>query len=87
MRFPGMRAVIQDLSQSGFTAQRGFPVEFSVRGPDWDKLISLSQEMMGQAGRQRHWWSTWTPTTSWACPNCASCRTGPGHLRYRRVGR
>jgi multidrug efflux pump subunit AcrB len=43
---PGMRAVIQDLSQAGFTAQRGFPVEFSVRGPDWDKLIALSQEMM-----------------------------------------
>jgi hydrophobe/amphiphile efflux-1 (HAE1) family protein len=43
---PGMRAVIQDMSQAGFTGQRGFPVEFSVRGPDWDKLISLSQEMM-----------------------------------------
>ena len=37
---PGVRAVIQDLSQAGFTAQRGFPVEFSVRGPDWDKLIA-----------------------------------------------
>jgi multidrug efflux pump len=45
---PGMRAVIQDLSQAGFTAQRGFPVEFSVRGPDWDKLISLSREMMAK---------------------------------------
>lgn len=45
---PGMRAVIQDLSQAGFTAQRGFPVEFSVRGPDWDKLITLSQEMMAK---------------------------------------
>jgi multidrug efflux pump subunit AcrB len=45
---PGMRAVIQDLSQAGFTAQRGFPVEFSVRGPDWDKLISLSQGMMAK---------------------------------------
>jgi multidrug efflux pump len=45
---PGMRAVIQDLSQAGFTAQRGFPVEFSVRGPDWDKLIALSQEMMAK---------------------------------------
>jgi multidrug efflux pump len=45
---PGMRAVIQDLSQAGFTAQRGFPVEFSVRGPDWDKLISLSQGLMAR---------------------------------------
>ncbi len=43
---PGVRAVIQDMSQSGFTGQRGFPVEFSVRGPDWDKLVDLSQRMM-----------------------------------------
>ncbi len=47
---PGVRAVIQDLSQQGFTAQRGFPVEFSVRGPDWDKLVELSQEMMRRLG-------------------------------------
>ncbi len=43
--YPGLRAVVQDLSQSGFTAQRGFPVEFSVRGPDWEKLIAVSEEM------------------------------------------
>jgi len=24
--------------QQGFTAQRGFPVEFSVRGSDWNQL-------------------------------------------------
>ncbi|MCX6564505.1 MAG: efflux RND transporter permease subunit [Candidatus Aminicenantes bacterium] len=45
---PGIRAVIQDLSQQGLTAQRGFPVEFSVRGSDWEKLISLSQEIIAQ---------------------------------------
>ncbi|MBJ6762231.1 efflux RND transporter permease subunit [Myxococcaceae bacterium JPH2] len=43
--FPGLRAVVQDLSQSGFTAQRGFPVEFSVRGSDWERLVEASQEM------------------------------------------
>jgi len=44
---PGVdRASIQDLSLTGFTAQRGFPVEFTVRGPDWDKLGQLSQEIM-----------------------------------------
>ncbi|HEU5248968.1 MAG TPA: efflux RND transporter permease subunit [Thermoanaerobaculia bacterium] len=42
---PGVRAVVQDLSQSGFTAQRGFPVEFSVRGSDWDKLITVSDSI------------------------------------------
>jgi hydrophobe/amphiphile efflux-1 (HAE1) family protein len=45
---PGVRAVIQDLSQQGFTAQRGFPVEFSVRGSNWDQLISLSQNVMSK---------------------------------------
>jgi hydrophobe/amphiphile efflux-1 (HAE1) family protein len=39
---PGLRVFVQDLSQSGFTAQRGFPVEFSVRGPDWDKLVDAA---------------------------------------------
>jgi multidrug efflux pump len=45
---PGVRAVIQDLSQQGFTAQRGFPVEFSVRGGNWDQLITLSNDIMGR---------------------------------------
>jgi hydrophobe/amphiphile efflux-1 (HAE1) family protein len=42
---PGLRAQVQDLSQSGFTAQRGFPVEFSVRGSDWDKLVQATQQL------------------------------------------
>lgn len=37
---PGVRANVQDLSQQGFSAQRGFPIEFSVRGPDWETLIA-----------------------------------------------
>jgi multidrug efflux pump len=43
--YPGLKAIVQDLSQAGFTASRGFPVEFSVRGPDWDKLVELSGQM------------------------------------------
>jgi hydrophobe/amphiphile efflux-1 (HAE1) family protein len=43
--YPGARAVVQDLSQQGFTAQRGFPIEFSVRGPEWEKLIALSTDL------------------------------------------
>jgi HAE1 family hydrophobic/amphiphilic exporter-1 len=44
---PGVdRVVIQDLSLTGFTAQRGFPVEFTIRGPDWDKLGTCSMEIM-----------------------------------------
>jgi multidrug efflux pump len=45
---PGLRAVIQDTSQQGFTAQRGFPVEFSVRGADWTQLVPLSKRLMEQ---------------------------------------
>jgi multidrug efflux pump len=43
--YPGLRAGVQDLSQAGFTAQRGYPVEFSVRGPDWDTLVELSGKL------------------------------------------
>jgi HAE1 family hydrophobic/amphiphilic exporter-1 len=42
------KVIIQDLSQSGFSAQRGFPIEFTIRGPDWDKLGSLGEEVMKQ---------------------------------------
>ena len=44
--YPGLKAVIQDLSQQGFTAQRGFPVEFSVRGPEWEELVKVSQDTL-----------------------------------------
>lgn len=45
---PGVRAVVQDLSQQGFTAQRGFPIEFSIRGSDWTRLEALSSEVTNQ---------------------------------------
>ncbi len=40
---PGLRAFVMDLSQSGFSARRGYPVEFSVRGPEWKSLVELSE--------------------------------------------
>ncbi|HVK69087.1 MAG TPA: efflux RND transporter permease subunit [Polyangium sp.] len=45
---PGVRAIVQDLSQSGFTASRGFPVEFSIRGPEWGELVSHSERMKAE---------------------------------------
>ncbi len=42
---PGVRAVLQDMSQAGLTGQRGFPVEFSVRGSNWNELVTLSQDI------------------------------------------
>lgn len=41
----GVRAILQDLSARGFGAGRGFPIEFSIRGPEWDQLIQLSKDM------------------------------------------
>jgi len=40
------RVAIQDPSLGGFTAQRGFPVEFSLRGPNWEKLGDYSRALM-----------------------------------------
>ena len=45
---PGVRAVVQDLSQQGFTGQRGFPIEFSIRGSDWTTLEALSKDVTNQ---------------------------------------
>ena len=42
---PGLRASVQDLSQQGFAGGRGKPVEVSVRGPDWNKLIALAKSV------------------------------------------
>ncbi|MBM4345635.1 MAG: efflux RND transporter permease subunit [Deltaproteobacteria bacterium] len=43
---PGLRAMPIDLSQSMFSSNRGFPVEFSVRGGDWNGLVKASQDIM-----------------------------------------
>jgi multidrug efflux pump len=42
---PGIRGNVMDPSQQGFTAQRGYPVELSVRGSDWDELIKAADFM------------------------------------------
>jgi HAE1 family hydrophobic/amphiphilic exporter-1 len=50
---PAVKAVLQDLSMRGFAAHRGFPVEFTIRGPDWDTLVRSSeaiQEKMQTSG-------------------------------------
>jgi multidrug efflux pump subunit AcrB len=47
-KIPGLRAFPQDLSQSGFSARRGFPVEFSVRGPNLERLHDYSERIMAR---------------------------------------
>lgn len=48
---PGIRAAIQDLSIKSFTASRGFPVEFTVQGPEWEQLAILSKQMIEELGK------------------------------------
>jgi multidrug efflux pump subunit AcrB len=43
--YPGLKAIVMDPSQQGFSARRGFPVELSIRGPEWDKLIEVSEDV------------------------------------------
>jgi HAE1 family hydrophobic/amphiphilic exporter-1 len=45
LRKVGLKGSIQDLSQRGFSASRGFPVEFAIQGRDWDKLAEYSQQI------------------------------------------
>ncbi len=42
---PGMKAVVLDLSVQGFAASRGYPVNFAVQGPDWEKVIKFSERI------------------------------------------
>lgn len=44
----GLKAIPVDLSQSVFSANRGFPIEFNVRGSDWPLLVKSSQELIGK---------------------------------------
>ncbi len=43
--YPGVRASVQDLSQQGFGASKGFPIQFSVRGSDWDTLVKQAMKV------------------------------------------
>lgn len=42
----GLTVALQDLSMRGFTASRGFPIEFTIRGDNWDKLWVTAQDLM-----------------------------------------
>lgn len=40
------RANLLDLSLAGFSSQRGYPIEFSLQGPEWNKLATYSKELI-----------------------------------------
>jgi hydrophobe/amphiphile efflux-1 (HAE1) family protein len=43
---PGDEIFAQDLSLSGFSASRGFPIEFTIEGPEWQKITGLAKVMV-----------------------------------------
>ena len=40
---PDTSVFTQDLSLTGFSASRGFPIEFTLEGPDWKRLMGYSE--------------------------------------------
>ncbi|MDP3791747.1 MAG: efflux RND transporter permease subunit [Candidatus Omnitrophota bacterium] len=50
-KIPDVKAAIQDLSLSGFSSKRGFPIEFSIRGPNWEKLAQYSEKIMDRMSK------------------------------------
>jgi HAE1 family hydrophobic/amphiphilic exporter-1 len=47
-KIPNMKVFLQDLSTRGFTARRGFPIEFNIRGPDWNVLNEKTQQIIAE---------------------------------------
>ncbi len=50
-QLPGVRVVVQDLSMRGLTTGRGFPVEFTIQGPNWDTLGGSARKIMDELGK------------------------------------
>ena len=45
---PDVKVSVQDMGTSGLSSSRGFPVEFTVEGPDWEPLASYSQQLISE---------------------------------------
>ena len=47
---PGSRVIVIDFSQAGFasSSRGGLSIEYTIRGPSWDKLGSLSEKFMDE---------------------------------------
>jgi len=46
-----VRPVLMDMSQRGFSSGRGYPIEFTVLGSDWEKLAGYAQKIMEEMGK------------------------------------
>jgi hydrophobe/amphiphile efflux-1 (HAE1) family protein len=41
----GMKTFTQDLASRGFSTGKGYPIEFSIQGNDWEKLAGASEKI------------------------------------------
>ena len=48
---PDLKVFVQDLSLRGFASSAGFPVEFTVNGPDWDKLGQYTNQLVDELNK------------------------------------
>lgn len=44
-RIPDLSVYMLDLSSRGFSTGRGYPVEFVLQGPNWEKLAELNEKL------------------------------------------
>ncbi len=42
----GMKVIVQDNSNRAFMERKGFPIELSLKGPDWTELAAQSEKML-----------------------------------------
>ena len=47
----GWSTATPEMRARGFGAGRGFPVEFTIQGPDWDRLGELSERIKGELAK------------------------------------
>jgi hydrophobe/amphiphile efflux-1 (HAE1) family protein len=50
-KIAGIRASVQDPSQQGFGVSKGYPVDFTVRGPDWDVLVTNAMKLKDELAK------------------------------------
>ncbi|WP_374078067.1 efflux RND transporter permease subunit [Bdellovibrio bacteriovorus] len=44
-KIPDVKVFMMDLSSRGFSTGKGYPIEFVLQGPDWEKLSELNEKM------------------------------------------
>ena len=76
------RVTLLDLSMSGLTSQRGFPVQFTVQGGEWSVLAKLSQEIMKKMSES----GLFSDIDTNYLPNMPEIRITPDRLKAAEKG-